>query len=50
MSLYGVFGRNGHIVEKTKAHGFVAASVMSWRPHCAKGIFQIAGNDSICGF
>ena len=38
MALQRIARGNGHVVEKTKAHGLVAAGVMAWRTNGAKAL------------
>jgi hypothetical protein len=49
MALQGIFGRDGHVVKKAKAHGFVAASVVPRWAHGAKGVFQLSGQHGVGG-
>ena len=49
MALDGVFGRNGHVVEKAKPHGFDPERVVSRRTRGAKRVLQFAGQHRIGG-
>jgi hypothetical protein len=42
VALQRIFGRHGHVVEKAKPHGLVAAGMVAGRAHRAKGVFQIS--------
>jgi hypothetical protein len=49
MPLQSVFGSNGHVVEETKTHGFVMASVVSRRPYGTKSVFKFSRHHGIGG-
>ncbi|OIQ64327.1 hypothetical protein GALL_541220 [mine drainage metagenome] len=42
-----IFGSNGHVVEKTKPHGLVVASMVTGRTHGAKSRFHFAGQHRV---
>ena len=45
--LQRVTGANRHVIEKTKPHGLVVASVVARRSHRAKGVFNFAGHHAV---
>ena len=49
MALQRIFGGNGHIVEKAKAHGLVTAGVVPRWAHGTKSVFELACQHGVGG-